>query len=261
MPTHFVRMLKLPQAVCAHHDVSSLKAVVHAAAPCPVPVKEAMIAWFGPIIHEYYSGTECCGITALSSEEWLRKPGSVGRAVLGTLHVTDDRGAELAPGATGNIFFGDGPAFQYLNDPAKTAEAHDHRGWATLGDIGHVDADGNLFLSDRKSFMIISGGVNIYPQEIENLLVTHPAVADVAVIGVPCEEMGEMVIGVIQPAPGVTADEALAEELRSFARAALGGAKTPRRIDFVDELPREPTGKLFKRKLRDRYAAAIRPDP
>ena len=261
VPTHFVRMLKLPEEVRARHDLSSLRAVVHAAAPCPVPVKKAMIEWFGPVIHEYYSGTECCGITALSSQEWLRKPGSVGRAVLGTLHVTDDDGNELPAGTTGNIFFGDGPAFRYLNDPVKTAAAHDHRGWATLGDIGHVDADGYLFLSDRKSFMIISGGVNIYPQEIENLLVTHPAVADAAVIGVPCEEMGEMVIGVVQPAPGVVADAALAEELRGFARAALGGVKTPRRIDFVDELPREPTGKLFKRALRDSYAAAVSPAP
>ncbi|KTT70287.1 MULTISPECIES: acyl-CoA synthetase [Sphingomonas] len=253
VPTHFVRMLKLPEEVRARYDLSSLRAVVHAAAPCPVPVKRAMIDWVGPILHEYYSGTESCGITALSSEEWLRKPGSVGRAVLGTLHITDDDGNELPVGATGDVYFGDGPAFRYLNDPAKTAAAHDHRGWATLGDVGHVDEDGYLFLSDRKSFMIISGGVNIYPQEIENLLVTHPAVADVAVIGVPCEEMGEMVLAVVQPAPGVVADDALAAELRAFARVALGGVKTPRRVDFVAELPREPTGKLVKRTLRERY--------
>lgn len=255
VPTHFIRMLKLPEDTRSRYDVSSLRAVVHAAAPCPIPVKQAMIDWFGPIVHEYYSGTESCGITALSSEEWLRKPGSVGRAVLGKLHVVDDAGVELPTGSTGNIYFSDGPAFRYLNDPEKTADAHNARGWATLGDIGHVDEDGYLFLSDRRSFMIISGGVNIYPQEIENLLVTHPAVADVAVIGVPCEEMGEMVLAVVQPAPGVTADAAFAEQLRAFARRALGGVKTPRRIDFVGELPREATGKLFKRKLRDRYAA------
>lgn len=160
-------------------------------------------------------------------------------------------------GATGNVYFSDGPAFRYLNDPAKTATAHDHRGWATLGDIGHVDDDGYLFLSDRKSFMIISGGVNIYPQEIENLLVTHPAVADVAVIGVPCEEMGEMVLALVQPAPDVVADAALAADLRSFARAALESVKTPKRIDFVADLPREPTGKLVKRALRERYAGCV----
>ncbi len=255
VPTHFVRMLKLPVDVRSRYDLSSLRAVIHAAAPCPVPVKHAMIDWFGPILHEYYSGTETCGITALSSEEWLRKPGSVGRAVLGTLHVTDDEGNELPVGATGNVYFSDGPAFRYLNDPEKTAAAHDHRGWATLGDIGHVDADGYLFLSDRKSFMIISGGVNIYPQEIENLLVTHPAVADVAVIGVPCEEMGEMVLAVVQPAPGIVADPALGEALRAFARRELGGVKTPKRVDFVSDLPREPTGKLVKRKLQERYAS------
>jgi long-chain acyl-CoA synthetase len=259
VPTHFIRMLKLPDAVRDAFDLSSLKAVVHAAAPCPVPVKQAMLDWLGPIVHEYYSGTESCGITALSGEEWLRKPGSVGRAVLGTLHITDDAGEELPVGSTGNVFFSDGPPFRYLNDPAKTAEAHDARGWATLGDIGHVDAEGYLFLSDRKSFMIISGGVNIYPQEIENLLVTHAAVADVAVIGVPCAEMGEMVLAIVQPAPGVAAGAALADELRAYARRELGGVKTPKRIDFVAELAREPTGKLLKRKLRDAYLAPAAP--
>ncbi len=253
VPTHFVRMLKLPEAVRRRYDLSSLRAVVHAAAPCPVPVKRAMIEWLGPIVHEYYSGTESCGITALSSEEWLRKPGSVGRAVLGNIHIVDDAGVELPPGETGNVFFGDGPQFEYLNDPVKTAEAHNDAGWATLGDIGHVDADGYLFLSDRKSFMIISGGVNVYPQEIENLLVTHPAVADVAVIGVPCDEMGESVLAIVQPAANVRADDALAEELRGFARRELGGVKTPKRVVFQAELPREPTGKLLKRVLREHY--------
>ncbi|WP_375249431.1 acyl-CoA synthetase [Sphingomonas sp.] len=255
VPTHFIRMLKLPEEVRAGVDLSSLRAVVHAAAPCPVPVKEAMIEWLGPIVHEYYSGTESCGITAISSEEWLRKPGSVGRAVVGRLHIVDDSDRELPAGETGNVYFSDGPAFQYLNDPEKTAEAHNARGWATLGDIGHVDEEGYLFLSDRKSFMIISGGVNIYPQEIENVLVTHPSVADAAVIGVPCEEMGEMVLAVVQPAPGVDAGDSLAEELRQFTRHALGGVKTPKRVAFTDALPREPTGKLFKRKLRDEYRA------
>ena len=253
VPTHFVRMLKLPEEVRRRYDVSSLQAVAHAAAPCPIPVKHAMIDWFGPVVHEYYSGTESCGITALSSAEWLAKPGSVGRAVLGKVHIVDDAGNELPAGGTGHVYFSGGPAFRYLNDPQKTADAHDARGWATLGDIGHIDADGYLFLTDRKSFMIISGGVNIYPQEIENLLVTHPAVADVAVIGIPDEEMGERVIAVVQPAPDAMPGDDLAADLIAFARSHLGGVKTPRRIDFVVELPREPTGKLMKRKLRDAY--------
>ena len=256
VPTHFVRMLKLPDKVRHSYDVSSLRAVVHAAAPCPVPIKHAMIDWFGPIVYEYYAGTENCGTTALSSAEWLAKPGSVGRPVLGKVHIVNDAGRELPAGETGHVYFSDGPAFRYLNDPEKTAEAHDARGWATLGDIGHLDDDGYLFLTDRKSFMIISGGVNIYPQEIENLLITHPAVFDVAVIGIPDEEMGERVIAVVQPAPDATPGDHLAADLIAFARANLGGVKTPRRIDFVEELPREPTGKLMKRKLRDAYLEA-----
>lgn len=199
VPTHFVRMLKLPEAVRARYDTSSMTAVVHAAAPCPVPVKQAMIDWWGPIIHEYYSGTEACGITALSAREWLSKPGSVGRAVLGKVRILDDAYRELPVGAVGEVYFSDGPAFAYHNDPEKTAKAHSPQGWATLGDIGRLDEDGYLFLTDRKGFMIISGGVNIYPQEIENLLITHPAVADVAVIGAPDDEMGERVVAVVQP--------------------------------------------------------------
>jgi len=253
VPTHFVRMLKLPSEVRGRYDHSSLKAVVHAAAPCPVPVKRAMIEWWGPLVHEYYSGTETCGITALDSEEWLRKPGSVGRAVLGTVKITDDSGNELPPNQVGNVYFADGPKFEYHNDPAKTAEAHDRHGWATMGDIGHIDEDGYLYLSDRKDFMIISGGVNIYPQEIENLLVTHPKVADVAVIGAPDEEMGEKVVAVIQPVNWTDAGTLLAEELRTFTRNALGGVKCPRQFHFRESLPREPTGKLMKRLLRDEY--------
>jgi acyl-CoA synthetase (AMP-forming)/AMP-acid ligase II len=253
VPTHFVRMLKLPADIRAQYDLSSLVAVVHAAAPCPVPVKQAMIEWWGAIIHEYYSGTETCGITALSATEWLERPGSVGRAVLGTLKITDDEGNELPTGAEGNVCFADGPAFQYHNDPEKTAKAYDRNGWTTLGDIGRVDEDGYLFLTDRKSFMIISGGVNIYPQEIENCLVTHPKVADAAVIGVPDEEMGERVLAVVQPAIGVDGGQVLSDELCSYVRKALGGVKTPRAFDFRDELPREPTGKLMKRKLIDEY--------
>ena len=253
VPTHFVRMLKLPMDVRKKYDLSSLQAVVHAAAPCPVPVKQAMIDWWGPIIHEYYSGTETCGITALSALEWLERPGSVGRAVIGTLKITDDEGNQLPIGEDGNVCFADGPTFEYHNDPAKTAAAYDRNGWATLGDIGHLDRDGYLYLTDRKSFMIISGGVNIYPQEIENCLITHPKVADAAVIGVPDEEMGERVLAVIQPIPGVDAGQALSDELYDYVRGALGGVKTPRGFDFRRELPREPTGKLMKRKLIDEY--------
>ncbi|MFT4054561.1 MAG: acyl-CoA synthetase [Novosphingobium sp.] len=255
VPTHFVRLLKLPPEARERRDHSSLRAVIHAAAPCPVPVKQAMIDWWGPIVHEYYSGTECCGITALSSAEWLERPGSVGKAVLGTLKVLDPEGRELPPGETGDIYFADGPSFVYHNDPEKTAMAHDIRGWATLGDVGHLDADGYLFLTDRRSFMIISGGVNIYPQEIENHLITHPSVADVAVIGIPHDEMGECVLAVVRPAEGILAGPILAEELTAYARAALGSVKTPKAFEFRDELPREPTGKLMKRKLIDEFRA------
>jgi long-chain acyl-CoA synthetase len=253
VPTHFVRLLKLPEADRKRADISTLKAAVHAAAPCPVPVKRAMIAWWGPIIHEYYAGTESCGITALSAQEWLTKPGSVGRSVLGTVKITDDGGKELPAGETGNVYFADGPRFEYHNDPSKTADAYDHRGWATLGDIGRLDEDGYLFLTDRKHFMIISGGVNIYPQEIENLIITHPQVIDVAVIGAPDEEMGEKVVAIVQPANWSDAGAALAEELRAFTRNALGGVKCPRQFEFRQSLPREPTGKLMKRLLQQEY--------
>ncbi|GAW41148.1 Long-chain-fatty-acid--CoA ligase FadD13 [Brevundimonas sp. SH203] len=259
VPTHFVRMLKLPEAVRARCDMSSMTAVIHAAAPCPVPVKQAMIDWWGPIIHEYYSGTETCGITALSAQEWLAKPGSVGRAVLGKVRILNAAAEELPVGEVGEVFFSDGPAFAYHNDPEKTAQAHSPQGWATLGDIGHLDADGYLFLTDRKGFMIISGGVNIYPQEIENLLITHPDVADVAVIGAPDEEMGERVVAVVQPVRWSDAGPELAQALTRMAREQLGGVKTPRQIDFRQTLPREPTGKLLKRLIRDDYHAKDAP--
>lgn len=255
VPTHFVRLLKLPDAVRARYDTSSMTAAVHAAAPCPVPVKQAMIDWWGPIVHEYYSGTETCGITALSAQEWLAKPGSVGRAVLGKVRILDDAYREQPVGAVGEVYFSDGPAFAYHNDPDKTAKAHSPQGWATLGDIGRLDEDGYLFLTDRKGFMIISGGVNIYPQEIENLLIVHPAVADVAVIGAPDDEMGERVVAVVQPTDWAEAGPALAEALTRIAREQLGGVKTPRQIDFRRSLPREPTGKLLKRLIREDYYA------
>jgi long-chain acyl-CoA synthetase len=255
VPTHFVRMLQLPEETRLRYDVSSLRAVIHAAAPCPVPIKQAMIDWFGPIVFEYYAGTECCGITAIDSHEWLRRPGSVGRAVLGTIHVVGEDGEELPAGQAGQIYFSDGPKFEYLNDPAKTADAHNAQGWATLGDVGRVDEEGYLFITDRKNFMIISGGVNIYPQEIENCLLTHPMVRDVAVIGAPCDEMGESVVAIVEPRELIESGDAFVDDLKRFVRAELGGLKTPKTIEIVSELAREPTGKLLKKKIRDDYLA------
>lgn len=253
VPTHFVRMLKLDDATRARYDLSSLKVAIHAAAPCPVPVKEAMIAWWGPVLYEYYAGSEGNGLTTIASPEWLTHKGSVGKAAYGVLHICDEQGEDLPPGAEGLVYFEGGGAFEYHNDPAKTAEARNARGWSTLGDIGRIDDEGYLYLTDRKSFMIISGGVNIYPQEIENRLITHPRVADVAVIGGPCPEMGERVVAVVQPVDMAEAGEALAAELTAWCRAELSGVKTPRQIDFAAELPRHATGKLYKRLLRDRY--------
>ena len=255
VPTHFVRMLKLDPATRAAHDVSSLKVAIHAAAPCPVPVKQAMIEWWGPVLYEYYAGSEGNGMTTVTSPEWLAHKGSVGKAAYGVLHICGEDGAELPPGAEGLIYFEGGAPFDYHNDPAKTAAARNALGWSTLGDIGRVDGDGYLYLTDRKSFMIISGGVNIYPQEIENRLITHPRVADVAVIGAPCAEMGERVVAVVQPIDMAEAGDALAAELTAWCRAELSGVKTPRQIDFTAELPRHATGKLYKRLLRDRYWA------
>jgi acyl-CoA synthetase (AMP-forming)/AMP-acid ligase II len=254
VPTHFVRMLKLPDEVRTRYDLSSMKTAIHAAAPCPVPVKRGMIDWWGPVIDEYYAGTEGNGFTAIKAAEWLDRPGSVGRAVgEAKLHVCDEEGNQLPPRAEGLVFFEAERQFEYHNAPEKTADSRNKHGWSTLGDVGWVDEEGFLYLTDRKSFMIISGGVNIYPQEIENHLVTHPSVADVAVVGAPHEEMGEQVVAVIQPMPGVEPGEALAEELAAFCRRSLSGVKTPRRFDFVDELPRHATGKLYKRLIRDRY--------
>jgi long-chain acyl-CoA synthetase len=253
VPTHFVRMLKLPEGVRAKYDVSSLKQVFHAAAPCPVPIKEQMIAWWGPIISEYYAGTEGNGFTAINSAEWLAHKGSVGKSLTAELKICDEDGEPLPPRSEGVVYFANGGQFEYHNDPKKTAESRNKHGWTTLGDVGWVDEEGFLYLTDRKSFMIISGGVNIYPQEIENLLITHPKVADVAVVGGPHEEMGEEVIAVIQPADWAEAGEALAAELNAFARANLSHVKTPRKIDFMEELPRHQTGKLYKRLIRDAY--------
>jgi long-chain acyl-CoA synthetase len=253
VPTHFVRMLKLPEAVRAKYDISSMKSAVHAAAPCPIPVKEQMIAWWGPVIFEYYAGTEGNGFCWINSENWLTHKGSVGQAVLGELRICDENGEPVPPRTEGVVYFANGPAVNYHNAPEKTAESYNQHGWTTLGDVGWADEDGYLYLTDRKSFMIISGGVNIYPQEIENLLITHPKVADAAVVGAPHEEMGEQVVAVIQPMNLGDDRAALAEELMTFARANLSHVKSPRRIDFMAELPRHPTGKLYKRLIRDAY--------
>jgi acyl-CoA synthetase (AMP-forming)/AMP-acid ligase II len=257
VPTMFVRMLKLPAGVARSYDVSSLRTVVHAAAPCPVEIKRAMIDWLGPIVYEYYGGSEGNGSTAITSEEWLRKPGSVGRANWGVIHICDDDGRELPPGHPGLIYFEGGWDFRYHGDDSKTRDSRhpDHPGWSTLGDIGYLDEDGYLFLTDRKTFMIISGGVNIYPQEIENLLITHPKVADAAVIGVPNAEMGEEVKAVVQPLDPLGGGPDLARELIDFCRSRLSPVKIPRSIDFDPALPRLDNGKLYKRLIRDRYWA------
>ena len=253
VPTHFVRMLKLPQEVRSRYDISSLQAVFHAAAPCPVPVKEQMIAWWGPIIHEYYAGTEGNGLTAINSQEWLAHKGSVGKGLTAEVKICDEDGNPLGPRQEGGVYFAGGGVYEYHNDPKKTAEAKNQHGWTTLGDVGWLDEEGFLYLTDRKSFMIITGGVNVYPQEIENLLVTHPKVADVAVVGAPDEEMGEKVVAVIQPVNWAEAGDDLAAELTEFCRAHLSGVKRPRRIDFMEQLPRHDTGKIYKRLIRDGF--------
>ncbi|MEZ5381678.1 MAG: acyl-CoA synthetase [Microthrixaceae bacterium] len=253
VPTMFVRMLKLPEEVRHRYDLSSLQALIHAAAPCPPEVKRRMMDWVGPIVNEYYAGTEGSGFCWCSAEDWLAHPGSVGKPLIGVIHIVGPDGEELPVGEEGVIYFGEGPQFEYHNDPDKTAEAYHDRGWSTLGDIGRVDEDGFLYLTDRQSNMIITGGVNVYPQEAENVLATHPEVLDAAVIGVPNEEFGEEVKAVVQLMDGVSADEATAARLMAHCRGQLADVKCPRSVDFVDELPRLPTGKLVKRLLRDRY--------
>jgi fatty-acyl-CoA synthase len=256
VPTMFTRMLKLPEEERARYDVSSLKGAIHAAAPCPVSVKEQMIEWWGPIFTEYYGGTELNGLTFIDSADWLTHRGSVGRSVIGTIRICDETGAELPTGETGIIYFErDAMPFEYHNEPGKTRDAQhpEHPNWSTIGDMGYLDEEGFLYLTDRKAFMIISGGVNIYPAEIEAVLVTHPDVLDVAVFGVPNQEFGEEVKAVVQPVEGVTGSPELAEELIAFARERVAHLKCPRSVDFEAALPRLATGKLYKRLLRDRY--------
>jgi long-chain acyl-CoA synthetase len=256
VPVMFNRLLHLPEEVRTRYDTSSLECIVHAAAPCPVHVKQAMIEWLGPIITEYYGATEANGFTFCTSAEWLAHPGTVGKTILGELLILDENGDQCPTGTDGTIWFRGATAFQYFNDPAKTADSRRDDGMtSSVGDVGHVDADGYLYLTDRKSYMIISGGVNIYPQETENLLSSHPAVLDVAVIGVPNEDLGEEVKAVVQLVDPGSAGPELAQELIDFCRARLTHFKCPRTVDFVDELPRYPTGKLYKRLLRDKYWA------
>ncbi|MES2340874.1 MAG: acyl-CoA synthetase [Pseudomonadota bacterium] len=253
VPTHFVRMLKLPQEVRDRYDVSSMRSAVHAAAPCPIPVKEQMMSWWGPVIHEYYAGSEGNGFCYIGPEDWLAHKGSVGKGTTAEVKICDDEGEPLPPRSEGVVYFANGAPLTYHNAPDKIAENTNKHGWTTLGDVGWVDEEGFLYLTDRKSFMIISGGVNIYPQELENLLITHPKVADAAVVGAPHEEMGEQVVAVIQPMDWAAANDELKAELAAFCRANLSHVKSPRRIDFMQELPRHPTGKLYKRLIRDAY--------
>ncbi|MDG2026751.1 MAG: acyl-CoA synthetase [Acidimicrobiales bacterium] len=254
VPTMFVRMLKLPDDVRTRADLSSLRHVSHAAAPCPVEVKRRMIDWWGPIILEFYAGSENVGSTMITSEEWLAHPGSVGLPRFCTAHICDDDFNDLAVGEIGNVWFDTpGAAMEYHRDPEKTAENRSPQGWYTMGDVGHLDEDGYLYLTDRKSFMIISGGVNIYPQESENVLIAHDAVMDVAVIGVPNDDLGEEAKAVVQLVDPDAASDSLAADLLAHCGEQLARYKCPRSIDFVDELPRLDTGKLYKRLLRDRY--------
>ena len=256
VPTMFVRMLKLPQEVRDRADVASVRVAVHAAAPCPVTVKRQMIEWWGPVLHEYYAGTEGNGFCYANSEDWLAHPGTVGRPIVGPVHIVGDDGEEVTAGEPGTVYFESEARFSYHNDPEKTAESYLREGWSTLGDVGYVDDDGFLYLTDRKAYMIITGGVNVYPQEAENVLTMHPEVVDVAVFGVPNDDFGEEVKAVVQPLTMPADEEAaatLAAELVSFCREHLADVKCPRTVDFREELPRHPTGKLYKRLLKDEY--------
>ena len=257
VPTMFVRLLKLPDERRLRYDLSSLVSVLHAAAPCPVEAKHRMIEWLGPIISEYYAGTERCGATFCNSEQWLAHEGTVGVPINGEVHIVDEAtGAEVPAGEEGVVYFGGGNTFEYHLDEEKTRNSRLPNGWATIGDVGRVDDDGFLYLTDRKSHMIISGGVNVYPQEAENLLTMHPAVLDAAVIGVPDDDLGEVPKAVVQPMDmpdGNEAEAALERELIGYCRASLASVKCPRTVDFRSELPRNETGKLYKRLLRDEY--------
>jgi acyl-CoA synthetase (AMP-forming)/AMP-acid ligase II len=252
VPTMFVRMLRLPEAERTQYDISSLKVVIHAAAPCAPEIKRKMIEWLGPIVYEYYAGSEASGLTAVDTPTWLSHPGTVGRPVFGQVHIVGEDGEELPGGEVGTIYFSGGGRYVYFNDPEKTASSHNARGWSTLGDIGYVDADGFLYLSDRRTDLILSGGVNIYPREIEDALIEHPSVLDVAVIGVPNPEFGHDVKAVVELRAGIKESDELGTEMIDFCRARIASYKCPKTVDFAI-LPRLPNGKMLKRELRERY--------
>jgi long-chain acyl-CoA synthetase len=254
VPAMFTRMLKLPAAVRDSYDLSSLQRVMHAAAPCPVEIKKQMIDWWGPIVDEYYASSEAIGSTLITAEDWLAHPGSVGKPMMGAIHILGEDGTELPPGQPGEIYFEGGFSFEYLNDPTKTAASRDRHGWVTVGDVGYLDDEGYLYLTDRRHHMIISGGVNIYPQETENLLVTHPKVLDAAVFGVPDDEMGQRVMAVVQTVDPADAADGFAEELTAWLRDRLAHYKCPRSIAFEAQLPRTDTGKLYKNGLIEKYS-------
>lgn len=254
VPTMFVRMLRLPDAVRNSYDVSSLQRVVHAAAPCPVAIKHQMIQWWGPIVDEYYASSEAVGASFIRAEEWLAHPGSVGKPLVGAPHILDENGNELPPGHTGEIYYEGGHPFTYLNDDGKTAAARDAHGWVTVGDVGYLDGDGYLYLTDRRHHMIISGGVNIYPQEAEDMLITHPRVLDAAVFGIPDESMGQSVKAVVQTVDAIDATDDFADELLVWLRERLAHFKCPRSISFEAQLPRSDAGKLYKHELVKKYS-------
>ena len=253
VPIMFVRLLKLPEAVRNAYDLGSLKVATHAAAPCPTSVKREMIAWWGPIINEYYAASEGIGMTAINSAQWLSHPGSVGMPLMGAVHIVDEQGRELPQGETGMIYFSGFGDFQYHNEPEKTAGAHHPNGWATVGDMGYVDDEGFLYLADRKDFMIISGGVNIYPQEIESLLIAHPEVADVAVFGLPDEEFGQRVVAVVQPANSDVDEAAFGERLNAWCHQRMSPVKCPKAYYVEAQLPRKDNGKMYKKPLQEKY--------
>jgi acyl-CoA synthetase (AMP-forming)/AMP-acid ligase II len=253
VPTMFVRILKLPEEKRLKYDLSSMKVMIHAAAPCPPDVKQQMIEWLGPVLYEFWGGTETAIVTFITSQEWLEHRGSVGRGVTAKLHILDEEGSELPTGEPGVIFMEGGRQYSYFKDPEKTASSRSRNGWTNIGDMGYLDEDGYLYLTDRKSFMIISGGVNIYPQETEDALVMHPKVVDVAVIGVPNEEFGEEVKAVVQPVDMAEAGSELEQELIEYARGKVSHIKCPRTVDFMEELPRTPSGKLLKRLVAEEY--------